>query len=150
MAHSIRLRDPWSLLPPPSIAATPAPLTWVFAFSRKFNAPTGLAALQSVVLELKPLPLARNLSVQLNGQALCPTVNQPASDLAADAVAGRVPVVEPLLATPPHDAPLGTLYFELRQQLQAFNVLQVTIEAPSEAVPSAPPFHTFCEARLLL
>lgn len=130
MNHSIRLRDPWSLLPTTSTEAAPARPTMELSFSRKFNAPTGLAPLQSVLLELKTTPLVSHLAVQLNGQLLHLTLNPPAAELQA--------------------APLGLLHFELREHLQAFNVLLVTIESQSEAAPLVPLFHTFCEARLLL
>lgn len=154
MNHSIRLRDPWSLLPTTSTeAAFPARPTTSFTFSRKFNAPTGLAPLQSVILELIPTPLAQRLAVQLNGQFIEPARDEPepTNEYVGEYKVATEPSSDASSERERQSATVNTLNLELREHLQAFNVLLVTIETDSsQALPTPPQFHNFCEARLLL
>jgi hypothetical protein len=154
--HSIRLRDPWSLLPATPAETIPDPPAVAFTFSRKFNAPTGLAPLQSVVLELTPTPLAQRLTFQLNGQPLNgqPVGNAvagPPYEHAGEAKATTEPSSDAASERERRAPAMHPLKLELRKHLQAFNVLLVTIETnSSQALPAIPQFHHFCEARLLL
>jgi len=124
VTHSIRLREPWQFITEKGDFSSSPEKSKAIRFRRKFNTPTGLTELQTVVLQLHLNSKSCLLAIHLNDN-----------------------VLEPLLGGEIED-PTSVARFDVREYLLLFNVLEIVFCELEASLP--PKFETYCTAQLVL